>query len=89
MFMEFPVEVKVNSKKHIFEQKGVVNTTAIFSSFNLILDIQNQRVASLLRQAPLPWKETSQDDAGLNLQKHSDFSEHETNGKLCIGGVIP
>lgn len=54
MFMEFPVEVKVNSKKHIFEGKGVVNTTTIFSSFNLILNIQNQHVASLLMQAPLP-----------------------------------
>ena len=43
------MEVKVNSKKHILEEKGFVNTTVIFSSFYLILGVQNRHIASPLR----------------------------------------
>lgn len=83
------MEVKVNLKKHILEDKGLVNRTVIFSSFHLIMGIQNWHIASPFRQAPFPWQGTKGDDPRVNLEKHSDFSEHETNGKLYSDGVIP
>lgn len=54
MFVEF--SMKVNPKKYLLEEKGFVNTTAIFIIFYLILGVQNWRVASPLRQAPFPGK---------------------------------
>lgn len=80
---------RLTLKHTLLKKKGLWTPQVFFSSFCLILGIQKWHAASAPGQAPFPWKWTQWDAHRVNLQKHSAFSEHETNVKLCNSGVIP